>query len=168
MRRTAWFLSALLVLAACSGESESDATPTTASTQSTTAAPATTAPPAPATEAPATTSSTTVAPATPASLAALTAAAPEAAVLAVTVNGTARPSFTWDAATEANRYLAIVVDEAGVVLWSWAGDALNVTVGAGEVDRAGAGARLVRPGWLQVVAYGEQGIVALSEAIPVG
>ncbi len=79
-----------------------------------------------------------------------------------------RPSITWDAAAGADQYIAIVVDDAGTVLWTWAGAETAVTIGAGEVDRAGAGARLVRPGWLQVVAFGADGIAAVSAAIPVG
>jgi hypothetical protein len=91
------------------------------------------------------------------------------AAIEVTVTGTHRPRFDWTAGVSAARYMTVVTDDAGKVIWSWEGEGETVTVGSGEIDRDGPGGRLVRPGWLLVVGFGDEGdIVAVSDPVPVG
>ena len=169
MRRLLALLAVVIVAASCSGESESTGTSSPSTTVATTSD-QTTAAPSTTTAAPTTTATTTTteAPGAPEILASLSAVADQDDAFEVTVDGTARPAISWEPAAGAERYMAIVVDENGAVLWAWAGEATTVTVGAGEPDRAGAGARLVRNGWLQVIGFGDDGVVGASQPIPVG
>jgi len=171
-RMTLGAVAILLTLAACSG-SEGDSATTTAAPEASTTAVATTAATtttsATTTTTSAPTTTTTVAPQPPEGLATLSAAFSDATPIEVVVTGTHRPRFDWTSTAAADRYMTVVADDTGTVIWSWEGERGTVTVGSGEVDRDGLGGRLVRPGWLIVLGFGDEGdVIAISDAIPVG
>lgn len=175
MRRISAILAvSLLAVTGCSGgESEATATSSASASSSSTASPtteaATTSPPTTtATTSPPSTS-TTVAPQPPDGLTTLADAFGDLVAVEVVVTGTHRPRFDWTSNSDAARYMAVVSDDAGEVIWSWEGEGETVTVGSGEVDRDGLGGLLVRPGWLLVIGFDEAGdVVAVSDTIPVG
>ena len=171
MTRLTMVVAAGLLVAACSGGESATSTtsPTTTTVDEPTSVLATEST---TTEAPSTTeatTTTTVAPTAPAQLATLASGLGEVTVIQVAVEGTVRPRFEWSDVDGVSRFVAVVIDETGQVLWAWSGEANSVTIGAGEVDRDGVGARLVAPGWLQVVGLAADGLpIASSEPVPVG
>lgn len=93
----------------------------------------------------------------------------DVAAIEVEVTGTHRPRFDLTSSTAVARYMTVVADDTGEVVWSWEGEGDTVTVGSGEIDRDGPGGVLVRPGWLLVIGFDAAGdIVAVSNTTPVG
>lgn len=172
MRRyTRIVLVIALAAAACSGGTE---TTTTASPSPTTSAPLGSTTSLAATTTTVVPSSTTTtqaaapAPEQPSVFVTVSASLGETDPIEVSVVGVRRPHFSWNVVAGAERYVAIVLDDAGDVVWAWSGESDSVAVGAGEVDRDGVGAFIVA-GWLQVVALaGDGSALGSSEPIRVG
>lgn len=163
MRRIVPVVILLLVAAACSDGTTDEATTTSAvatttstggEQPATTTAVATTAPP------------TTVV-ATP-----FDATSPlytDTDRIEVTVTGVNRPHVTWQDADGADRYTLLILAEDGTTVWAWSGTDVAVTVGGGETDRPGLGARVSAPSWVRVIARDTDGsVIAASDPVAIG
>ena len=167
MRRIVLVVVLLLVVAACSDGTTDEATTTSAGATATTASggeqPVTTA--AVATTAPPTTVAAVVA--TP-----FDATAPlyaDTDRIEATVTGVNRPQVAWQDVDGADRYTLLILAEDGTTVWAWSGTDVAVTVGGGEADRPGLGARVSAPSWVRVIARDTGGaVIAASDPVAIG